>query len=155
MPVGRETGHTCLCVFCVGPLCSPPLRWWVLCGILPSVWAPCGWGSPLSCSRTPWHLFLVLPLAARAHALAVHTQTHDKKTPHNTRQKQHHKRTHEEPPLSVMTVLPVRRETGHTWALTRDSFTSRLLCTNQISVCSPRPPALPTLVQFYRTTIGQ
>jgi len=31
----------CLCVFCVGPLCGPPLRWWVLCGALPSVWVPC------------------------------------------------------------------------------------------------------------------
>ena len=60
----------CLCVFCVGPLCGPPLRWWVLCGVLPSVWVPCGWGPPLSCSRFPWHLFLVLPLAG-AHALAV------------------------------------------------------------------------------------
>jgi len=28
----------CLCVFCVGPLCDPQLRWWVLCGVLPSVW---------------------------------------------------------------------------------------------------------------------
>jgi len=25
----------------VGPLCGPPLRWWVLCGALPSVWVPC------------------------------------------------------------------------------------------------------------------
>jgi len=31
----------CLCVFCVGPLCGPPLRWWVLCGALPSVLVPC------------------------------------------------------------------------------------------------------------------
>jgi len=31
----------CLCVFCVGPLCGPPLRWWILCGALPSVWVPC------------------------------------------------------------------------------------------------------------------
>jgi len=23
----------CLCVFCVGPLCGPPLRWWVFCGV--------------------------------------------------------------------------------------------------------------------------
>jgi len=30
-----------LCVFCVGPLCGPPLRWWVLCRALPSVWVPC------------------------------------------------------------------------------------------------------------------
>jgi len=36
----------CLCVFCVGPLCGPPLRWWVLWGVLPSVWVPCGWGPP-------------------------------------------------------------------------------------------------------------
>jgi len=30
-----------VCVSCVGPLCDPPLRWWVLCGALPSVWVPC------------------------------------------------------------------------------------------------------------------
>jgi len=36
----RRCGFTCLCVFCVGPLCGPPLRWWVLCGALPSVWVP-------------------------------------------------------------------------------------------------------------------
>ena len=34
-------GCPCLCVSCVGPLCGPPLRWWVLCGALPSVWVPC------------------------------------------------------------------------------------------------------------------
>ena len=28
----------CLSVFCVGPLCGPPFRWWVLCG---------AWGPPL------------------------------------------------------------------------------------------------------------
>jgi len=36
-----EEGGVCLCVFCVGPLCGPPLRWWVLCGALPSLWVPC------------------------------------------------------------------------------------------------------------------
>jgi len=35
------TVDMCLCVFCVGPLCDPPLRWWVLCGALPSVRVPC------------------------------------------------------------------------------------------------------------------
>ena len=42
-PVQRhvDAGFSCLCVFCVGPLCGPPLRWWVLCGALPSVWVPC------------------------------------------------------------------------------------------------------------------
>ena len=55
-------GRTCLCVFCVGLLCGHSLRWWVLCGVPPTVWVPCGWGPPLSCSRFPWHLFLVLPL---------------------------------------------------------------------------------------------
>jgi len=54
----------------VGPLCGPPLRLWVLCGVLSSVLVPCGWAPPLPCSRFPWHLFLVLPLA-RARALAV------------------------------------------------------------------------------------
>jgi len=47
----------CLCVFCVGPLCGPPLRWWVLCGALPSVWVPCVGplcrGSPL-CGSPVW-----------------------------------------------------------------------------------------------------
>jgi len=35
---------------CVGPRCGPPLRWWVLCGALPSVWVPCVgplWVGPL------------------------------------------------------------------------------------------------------------
>jgi len=49
----------CLCVFCVGPLCGPPLRWWVLCGALPSVWLPCVGplcGSPVWVpkSANPW-----------------------------------------------------------------------------------------------------
>ena len=57
-------------MFCVGPLCGPPLRWWVLCGVLPSVWVPCWWGPPLSFSRFPWHLCLVSP-RARARALAL------------------------------------------------------------------------------------
>ena len=39
-----KRGRWCLCVFYVGPLCGPPLRWWVLCGVLPSVWVPCGRG---------------------------------------------------------------------------------------------------------------
>jgi len=68
--LASSAASNCLCVFCVGPLCGPHLRWWVLCGVLPSVWVPCGRGPPLSCSRFPWHLFLVLPLAF-AHALAV------------------------------------------------------------------------------------
>ena len=41
-----QTYEMCLCVLCVCPLCDPPLRWWVLCGVLPSVWVPCGWGPP-------------------------------------------------------------------------------------------------------------
>ena len=40
-------------------------------------------------------------------------------------------------------------------AFTIYSITSRLLCTNQPSLHSPRPPALPTLVQHYCTSIGQ
>jgi len=35
---------SCLYVLCVGPLCSPPLQWWVLCAPPPPVWVPCGWG---------------------------------------------------------------------------------------------------------------
>ena len=40
-------------------------------------------------------------------------------------------------------------------AFTRYSFAYKLLCTNQPSYHFPRPPALPTLVQYYCTTIGQ
>jgi len=50
------SGCVCLCVFCVGPLCGPPLRWWVLCGALPSVWVPCVGplrGSP-ECGSPVW-----------------------------------------------------------------------------------------------------
>jgi len=39
--VESSSNRVCLCVFCVGPLCGPPLWWWVLCGTLPSVWVPC------------------------------------------------------------------------------------------------------------------
>ena len=28
-------------MLCVSPLCGPPLRWWVLCGALPSMLVPC------------------------------------------------------------------------------------------------------------------
>ena len=37
---------------------------------------------------------------------------------------------------------------------TRDSFTSRLLCTNQPCFHSPLPSALPTMVQYYCACIG-
>ena len=40
-------------------------------------------------------------------------------------------------------------------AVTRYSFTSRRLCTNQSSFHSPRPPALATLLQYKCTTVGQ
>ena len=50
---GRRGGELCLCVFCVGPLCGPPLRWWVLSGVLPSVWVSCGWGPPPGVSLFP------------------------------------------------------------------------------------------------------
>ena len=40
-------------------------------------------------------------------------------------------------------------------AFTRYSFTLRLLCTNQPFFHSTRPLALPTLVQYYSTTVGQ
>ena len=43
------------------------------------------------------------------------------------------------------------------WALvfTRYWFTSICVCTNQSSVLSSGPPALPTLLQYYCTSIGQ
>jgi len=50
----------CLCVSCVGPLCGPPLRWWVLCGALPSVWVPCV--GPLSLCGSPVWVPCVGPL---------------------------------------------------------------------------------------------
>jgi len=40
-------------------------------------------------------------------------------------------------------------------AFTRYSFTSKLSCTNHPSFHSPRPPALPTLMQYYCTHIGR
>jgi len=40
-------------------------------------------------------------------------------------------------------------------AFTRYSFTCRRLCTNQSSFHSSGPPALPTLLQYYYTIIGQ
>jgi len=59
----------CLCVFCVGPPCGPPLRWWVLCGALPSVWVPCGWGP--SSRRAAFHVASTRVMSrARAHAPA-------------------------------------------------------------------------------------
>jgi len=52
------------------------------------------------------------------------------------------------------TASPIRLR-GWDLAFTRYSFTSRFLCTNQPFFHSPRQPALPTLVQYYCTTIGQ
>ena len=48
-----------------------------------------------------------------------------------------------------------RTDNGCVLAFTRDSFTSRLLCTNQQSFHSPRLPALPTLVQYDYTILEQ
>jgi len=45
----RWAGSFCLCVFCVGPLWGPPLRWCVPCGALPSVGVGPLWGPPLFC----------------------------------------------------------------------------------------------------------
>jgi len=56
-------------VFCVGPLCGLPLRWWVLCAVLPSVWVPCGWGPPPVVSA--FHVASTRVMSrARAHAPA-------------------------------------------------------------------------------------
>ena len=49
----------------------------------------------------------------------------------------------------------VGMNTSNDLAFTRYSFTSRLLCTNRPSFHPPRPPALPTLVQYYCTIVGQ
>jgi len=48
-----------------------------------------------------------------------------------------------------------RRHARYLLAFTRYSFTYRLLRTNQPSFHSRRLPALPTLVQYYYTIIGQ
>jgi len=52
-------------------------------------------------------------------------------------------------------ALRADRHWGVSLAFTRYYFTSRLLWTIQPSFHSPRPPALATLVEYYRTTIGQ
>jgi len=58
--------------------------------------------------------------------------------------------THAHP--STDAVFPLRYVS---LAFTRYSFTSSRLCMNQSSLHSSGPPALPTLLQYYSTTIGQ
>jgi len=48
-----------------------------------------------------------------------------------------------------------RGRVGHPFVFTRYSFTPRLFCTNQPDLHPPRPPTMPTLVQYYCTIIGQ
>ena len=45
--------------------------------------------------------------------------------------------------------------TAPSLAFTRYSFTSKLLCTSESSLSCPSPSALPTLLQYYCTTIAQ
>ena len=58
-------------------------------------------------------------------------------------------------PLTERLLHPAPRSAGSGLAFTRYCFTLRLLRTNQSSFHVPRPPALPTLVQYYCTIIGQ
>jgi len=44
---------------------------------------------------------------------------------------------------------------GRVLVFTKYSFSWRLLCTNQPPFYSPRPPALPTLVQYHCTAVGE
>jgi len=69
--------------------------------------------------------------------------------------------TRESNPLNVqstfklgLSLVPPQRA-GQLLAFTRYSFTSSRLCTNQPCCYSSRPPALPTPLQYYCTTIGQ
>ena len=57
--------------------------------------------------------------------------------------------------MSIRSIAAPAPSSTRTLAFTRYSFTSRLLCTNQASFHSPRPPALPTLLQYYCTILGQ
>ena len=69
-----------------------------------------------------------------------------------------HTRTAREQPTTAHRRRHSRPHHGHgehSLTCTRYSFTSRLFGTNQPSFHSPRPPALPTLVQYYCTLIGQ
>ena len=60
-------------------------------------------------------------------------------------------------PPSVFTLPTLRYDLspGSILAFIRYSFTSRLLCINHPCFHSPRPPAFPTLMQYYCTIIGQ
>jgi len=55
-----------------------------------------------------------------------------------------------EPPLKASSKTPNPRSL----AFTRYSFTSSRLCTSQSSFHSSRPPALPTLLQYYCRLLG-
>jgi len=69
-----EVGLVSECVLCGSPV-GPPLRWWVPCGALPSVWVSCGvppppvgdplWGPPLRYLTTLLQLVLVTRFATR------------------------------------------------------------------------------------------
>jgi len=64
-------GRNCLCVLCVGPLCGPPFRWWVLCGALLSVWVPCVGPLRGSSRRAAFHVASTRVMSpARSHAPA-------------------------------------------------------------------------------------
>jgi len=58
-------------------------------------------------------------------------------------------------PRYIQGSSPSARKATLGLAFTRYSFTSRLLCTNQLSFHAPRSAALPTLVQYYCTMIGR
>jgi len=60
---------------------------------------------------------------------------------------------------TALSSAPSGSKTGfgltRSWPLQDIRSRSRLLCTNQPSFHSPRPPALPTLLQYYCMIIGQ
>ena len=58
-------------------------------------------------------------------------------------------------PRSPLGLTPVIDHRHRALASKRYSFTSSRLCTNQASFHSSGPPALPTLLQYYCTAIGQ
>ena len=57
--------------------------------------------------------------------------------------------------VSTASSQPEKQRVGSALAFKRHSFASKLLCTSESSLSCPFPSALPTLLQYYWTTIAR